>query len=283
MLTFSRYDNVSLFKEEVYDFLIAHEVENNLILGILQGLNEDSMPMLMANVRRNDELLIVFLQTHPAQIIISKSGEISDGEMKEIAEVLCDHVDSIPGLIGERSVTMKLSRYITIKMGADCHIKMNQRLYKLSKVESPPSPDGILKKVTMEKLPLITDWVLRFCMETGEALNVEEAELTAKNIIDRGRLHAWQVAGEFVSIANASRPTEHNININFVYTPPEHRKKGYASSCVAALTTVMLDKGFQTTSLYTDLDNPTSNKIYMNIGYKPIMDSVLLRISPPAV
>jgi hypothetical protein len=38
----------------------------------------------------------------------------------------------------------------------------------------------------------------------------------------------------------------------------------------------MLDQGYKTTSLYTDLENPTSNKIYMDIGYEPIMDSILL-------
>jgi uncharacterized protein len=61
-----------------------------------------------------------------------------------------------------------------------------------------------------------------------------------------------------------------------VYTPPEKRKHGYASDCVAALTQHLLDSGYKTASLYTDLDNPTSNKIYMEIGYEPVMDSMLL-------
>ncbi|WP_341715563.1 hypothetical protein [Priestia aryabhattai] len=38
----------------------------------------------------------------------------------------------------------------------------------------------------------------------------------------------------------------------------------------------MLDSGFQTTSLYTDTTNLTSNKIYMEIGYEHVADSALV-------
>ena len=38
----------------------------------------------------------------------------------------------------------------------------------------------------------------------------------------------------------------------------------------------MLDEGYQTTTLYTDLANPTSNKIYQEIGYEQIAESVLI-------
>ena len=55
-----------------------------------------------------------------------------------------------------------------------------------------------------------------------------------------------------------------------MYTPPEYRRKGYASSCVAALSKTLLDKGYQYCFLFTDLANPTSNSIYQKIGYKPV-------------
>jgi predicted GNAT family acetyltransferase len=75
-----------------------------------------------------------------------------------------------------------------------------------------------------------------------------------------------------------ARPTKRNVTIGYVYTPPEERKKGYASDCVSALSQHLLDSGYQTTSLYTDLANPTSNKIYMEIGYEPVMDSTVVFI-----
>jgi len=41
---------------------------------------------------------------------------------------------------------------------------------------------------------------------------------------------------------------------------------------VAALSQHLLDEGFSFTTLFTDLGNPTSNQIYMNIGYQPLAD-----------
>jgi predicted GNAT family acetyltransferase len=110
----------------------------------------------------------------------------------------------------------------------------------------------------------------------GEPISKEQAVKTGEAFIKAGRLFLWEVNGKCVSIANATRPTAHNVTINFVYTPQKERKKGYASSCVSTLSQLMLDEGFQTTSLYTDMTNPTSNKIYMEIGYEHVADSALV-------
>ena len=69
------------------------------------------------------------------------------------------------------------------------------------------------------------------------------------------------------------RPTPHGISVGGVYTPPEQRRHGYASSCVAALSQQLLDAGCEFCSLFTDLGNPTSNDIYQQIGYRPVCDT----------
>ncbi|MEW4273565.1 GNAT family N-acetyltransferase [Priestia megaterium] len=120
------------------------------------------------------------------------------------------------------------------------------------------------------------EWIWEFMGVIGEPVSKEQAVKTGEAFIKAERLFLWEVNGKYVSIANATRPTVHNITINFVYTPREERKKGYASSCVSTLSQLMLDEGFQTTSLYTDTTNPTSNKIYMEIGYEHVADSALV-------
>ena len=57
-----------------------------------------------------------------------------------------------------------------------------------------------------------------------------------------------------------------------VYTPPEHRGRGYATSLVADLTAERLSTGLAFCFLFTDLANPTSNAIYARIGYEPVAD-----------
>lgn len=58
--------------------------------------------------------------------------------------------------------------------------------------------------------------------------------------------------------------------------PREHRGKGYGSAVTAAVTVDVLAVG-NVPCLYTDLANPTSNKIYQAIGYRPVLDRLTLR------
>lgn len=67
------------------------------------------------------------------------------------------------------------------------------------------------------------------------------------------------------------------IGIAFVYTPPYFRGNGYATSCVAQISQMALDKGFTRCVLYTDLLNPISNSIYLKIGYRAVCDSLMLK------
>jgi predicted GNAT family acetyltransferase len=66
--------------------------------------------------------------------------------------------------------------------------------------------------------------------------------------------------------------TPNGAVISLVYTPPEHRRKGYGSSCVAALSQTLLSRGHKYCFLFTDLANPTSNHIYQAIGYQSVGD-----------
>ena len=75
-----------------------------------------------------------------------------------------------------------------------------------------------------------------------------------------------------VSLAICMGTTPNGTRISFVYTPPQHRSKGYASSCVAALSQSLLDQGRKYCFLFTDLANPTSNHIYQAIGYQAVGD-----------
>jgi predicted GNAT family acetyltransferase len=92
---------------------------------------------------------------------------------------------------------------------------------------------------------------------------------------------ALWVDGEPVSMAGFSGPTPHGIRIGPVYTPPERRRRGYASALVAALSAKLLAEGRDYCFLYTDLANPTSNKIYTDVGYEHVCESVELVFDEP--
>jgi predicted GNAT family acetyltransferase len=71
--------------------------------------------------------------------------------------------------------------------------------------------------------------------------------------------------------------TPNGIRIGPVYTPPGLRRRGYASACVAAASQAQLDSGRRSCFLFADNANPTSNHIYLTIGYQPVSDVTVYR------
>ena len=94
-----------------------------------------------------------------------------------------------------------------------------------------------------------------------------------------GAYWLWRVDGEPVSLSGHGNPTGTGIRIGPVYTPPEHRRQGYASALVAAQSEWLLSNGYRFCFLYTDLANPTSNAIYERIGYRQVAESVAYKFS----
>jgi predicted GNAT family acetyltransferase len=87
------------------------------------------------------------------------------------------------------------------------------------------------------------------------------------------------VDGEIVSLSGHSGPTPNGIRIGPVYTPPDLRGNGYATTLVARQSQWLLDNGHRYCFLYTDLANPRSNSIYQRIGYRQIAESAQYRFS----
>ncbi|WP_430886552.1 GNAT family N-acetyltransferase [Fusibacter sp. JL216-2] len=88
-------------------------------------------------------------------------------------------------------------------------------------------------------------------------------------------MYLLKVDGQIVSMAGRARALNKTESIDYVYTPKKLRGNGYASQIVEELTKKVLQDG-RVATLYTDLSNPTSNSIYMKIGYEPYSDSIAL-------
>ena len=63
-----------------------------------------------------------------------------------------------------------------------------------------------------------------------------------------------------------------------MYTPPEHRRHGYAAAVTAAVTQQMLERGYAFVCLYTNASNATANHVYESIGYRLVADSAIYRL-----
>lgn len=85
-----------------------------------------------------------------------------------------------------------------------------------------------------------------------------------------GRYLFWTVDNVPVSMAGKVRETATLAAISGVYTPPEHRARGYAGSVTAALCERLFAEGKRVVCLHNDLANPYSSRCYAKIGFKRV-------------
>ena len=273
MIQLHVYEEVVNFKKEVIPFLEKNEQENNLILGVLQMVQQ---PIFMGVAKQEEEVAVVFLQTEEKKQIIVATSEMVEEAIVELAKKLAEVYPNVPGLIGNKKVVQRLAEEIAVLENKKMNVVMEQGVYALQQVKKKWTEEGIFREINSDELPVIEKWIYQFCEDVNLPTTKEEAEQTAHTLITNHRLFGLEIDGKLVSVAAKTRPTKNNITINIVYTPKEERKKGDASNCVAALSQRMLDEGYKTTTLYTDLANPTSNKIYQEIGYEQIAESLLI-------
>lgn len=147
-------------------------------------------------------------------------------------------------------------------------------VHQLSAVVQPKRPArGQMRVAVAADLELVVSYILGFRSEIGEAHLTDHREIAARRI-GNGEFFLWQRDDCVpVAIAGATGTTRSGVRIVLVYTPPEHRGQGYASSLVAALSQHMLDGGRDFCFLFTNVANPTSNKIYRDIGYQFVSES----------
>ncbi|WP_223165798.1 GNAT family N-acetyltransferase [Lentzea indica] len=82
----------------------------------------------------------------------------------------------------------------------------------------------------------------------------------------------WLVDGVPVSWAGSTTPVGGVSRVGPVYTPPEHRRNGYAAAVTAAVSQWAYEAGADHVVLTADLANPTSNSVYQGIGFRAVSD-----------
>lgn len=276
VLLVQKFYDVNDFKRVMLPLLEKEEAVNGLPLGILMNINKMIKPIIMAGVYKDEQPILMLFQTHPKQIIVSIFPGMTPLELPLVSKLIHENIEEIPGFIGEKAIVQELAQQIAALRQVNVVLGMDQRIYQLNEVKKKPSNVGHFRWITSRDQALIQQWIYDFAQSINQPLEMEQAGIRAEEIIQGGKLAGWEVDNQLVSMANASRPTKNNITINFVYTPESYRRKGYATNCVAEISERLLKSGYSSTSLYTDITNPTSNKIYMDIGYEPMKDSILL-------
>ena len=269
-----RYDDVDEYLAAATPFLIEREAEHNLIFGVASTLREDpgqyTGPAYLATVHEGGRVVAAALRTPPFRLVLSEMDDRRAIEL--LARDTLEH--DLPGVNGPADIVREFVAKRESLGGPPAALEVGERVYRLRKVIPPRPVPGAMRAARPADRDLVARWVYDFMYEALGEDDRPGAETSADRwVVGRGgTLQLWDVEGEPVSMAGVRGPTPNGIRIGPVYTPPDLRGRGYASALVAAASQAELDAGRTFVFLFTDLANPTSNRIYQAIGYEPVRD-----------
>ncbi|MEV6285422.1 GNAT family N-acetyltransferase [Kribbella sp. NPDC051770] len=189
----------------------------------------------------------------------------------EVAAGYAEQVPDAPGVAGNRAAAEAFAARWRELRGESATETMGFRLHKLDELTRLQA-DGGPRPATADEAQLAAEWVAIDFDDEIEGSNLAWAE---QQIAD-GTLWFWEVDSTPVSMVGHHLPIFGVCRVGPVYTPDEFRGNGYAGALTAYVSGEIVASGNQA-CLFTDLANPTANKIYRLAGYRAIADFVDLR------
>jgi ribosomal protein S18 acetylase RimI-like enzyme len=267
-----RVDNPAAFLAAASPLLLADEARHNLILGLAGTLRDhpshypDYGLWLAAD---GPDVVGAALRTPPHNLVLGRPRDDS-----ALAALAAGIDDELPGVVAAVPEAEAFAAAWAARTGASVRTNRAQGVFALENVQMPTGILGRMRDAEAAERPLLLDWWRAFA---EEALGESPDDDSVAHAVDR-RLEAdgagvslW-VDDRPVSVASFGNPTPNGIRIGPVYTPPEHRRRGYASALVAELSERLLVKR-RFCFLFTDLANPTANRIYEQIGYRRVCEA----------
>src|SRR5690606_39336784 len=137
-----------------------------------------------------------------------------------------------------------------------------------SKVLPGDRPIGRVRLARPDEADALVAWLEAFRLEADVNLRTGAEMWQMVTESDTRRLWVFEAAGVPVCLTGVGGSTPNGRRIGPVFTPPEHRRRGYAEALVARVSQDLLDAGARFCFLYTDLDYATSNSVYRKVGYE---------------
>jgi predicted GNAT family acetyltransferase len=275
------------FLERAEPFLLEHEAENNVTLGVAGDVarSDQTYPgdAFFAVVEREGQVVGTALRTPPFKLVLSFETPLA--AIPALAREVRSAYSELTGVLGPPAIAQAFADEWSRQTGHRPGNVSSERIYRLTRVVPITGVSGRSREAQEEDRDLMRRWLRAFQVEALPDDPAEDAYIE-RNIESRfgseGRGMVFWCDPDPVSMAGFGGMTPNGVRIGAVYTPPDLRRRGYASALVAALSRSLLDRGRRFCFLFTDLANPTSNRIYQQIGYEPVSDVADILFEPPS-
>ncbi len=248
--------------------LLTARLECNVLAtvlkSVLDGAHREPPPLFAIGLDGADEVAFAALRTPPFPLLVSP---LDPAEADALVELWLEADPETPGVSGVPETASAIGAAWARRTGGEARLTFQEAMHVLTEVNDPPRPaPGRLRLPKPDERDLLVAWMHEFITE-ARLLGAAQVEAVVDARVRHGGLLLWE-DGQPACLIGLNHPVAGVVRVGPVYTPAPLRSRGYASSAVAAASRRALADGAARCMLFTDLANPTSNKIYAEVGYR---------------
>ncbi|MCL1807161.1 MAG: GNAT family N-acetyltransferase [Oscillospiraceae bacterium] len=265
-MNFIRYESAEAFGADTLEILSEHEMQNNLLISFILG-GGDKKDWFFAAVKdgAGSVLLSAAWTGLPFNIVLYETNnKPNDAALTLMAAELKGLALPFPGVLAEQGLARRFAQIYAERQ----NVTLSMNIMRLDKVIPVEKSPGFARPLTESDLFFVPYWERIFCEDCHvEVFDIPtNTEQLRQRLADSKQHHLIWEDGFPVSQAAHTRSTQNGAVVNWVYTPPHYRGKGYASSVVAELSCRILEE-YKFCGLFADAANPISCGIYRKLGY----------------
>ena len=266
-------DDLAAYGKRVLPWLQLDPVENTVLATVLVSRIDGTIAArdlwLAWLAGPGGEVAGVALRTPPRGLLLSALPADAVAPLAALAQ------PDLPAASGWVDVVAAFAEAYADRTGAAAKVDKSLRLYRLGELTALPSalpsalppPPGRLRVAGPDDVDLCARWFVDFATAAGVG-PAPDSRADSARVVAAGRLLLWEVDGRPVAMVGHSPTVAGVTRIGPVWTPPEHRRRGYATAATAELAGALRERG--EVVLYADRANPTSTGIYLRLGFRPV-------------
>jgi RimJ/RimL family protein N-acetyltransferase len=262
------------FAERALPWLVGDPVRTNVVATMLATVRDGGVlapGSTWVLVERGGRVVGAGMHTPPHPVYLPP---MPDGAAAAVAGAFLDAGREVAGVNGGPASTAEFADAWCAATGARARLGRAEGVHVLGTLIPPTVIAGRPRPATATDAEESQRWLVAFHAESSplEPAQQHVAEVVAHRI-RLGLLMLWDDGTHPVSLAGWHLPVAGVGRVGPVYTPPQHRRHGYAAGVTAAASQAVLAAGAEQVMLFTDLANPTSNGVYARLGYQRVGDA----------
>ncbi|CEP12764.1 hypothetical protein [Parasitella parasitica] len=278
-LTVRRYQNVNEFLEKTEIYLHQHEIKNTFLLTTAHELQKrDNVPYYCGAIWSEDHQMLFAILAQDNGFLYASSlyDETRPEAIGMLTKDLLKTSLNIQGVHGYQPVLDTLLDAIETFSAMTFVQKFATMSYKLKQVkwssrasEISAASSTSLRLASTSDFDLLQTWTFGFIQDAFDDPKIisEPIASISQDMIASKGLYLLCIDGSPVSMAWKVRPLRYGTSLAYVYTPPEHRNKGYGAACVAMTSEAIL-KEYSYITLFVDIGRDPDDNLYTRVGYK---------------